>query len=399
MPKFFYRAKNNPNNFVEGLIESQTKEEAINKLNKEGYFTLFIKETSFRNPIFSSKKITSRQRNIFYRQLNNLIGSGINLLDALNSISKQLNNAFFLSILKDIISNIKNGKSFSESLVSYEDIFGKINIALIKSGEASGNLAKSLSYISNYLEKEETLETKLKEAFIYPIFILVVGFFSLFIIFSFVIPKLTLIFQDLNQALPMPTQILINISNFIRDYKFIILGLILSTFIFLKNIKNIPKAKLILDKFILRLAYCGNMLQKIEILRFTQVMYLLLSSGINIIKSLELACGVLDNKVMEEEFKKIKIQVIQGFSLSSALKEVRFLPDFTINLINVGEETGSLDESFSNISSIIEKELDHSLKMFIKLLEPSIILIMGLIVGFIVVSILLPIFQMNLIVR
>jgi len=402
MPRYTYKAKPEPNKTVSGYIEAESEQDAINKLTRMGHFPISVKYETLaleKKGGIAMRKIPKRDIAAFTRQLSTLIESGINILNAFNIISGQAINKNLGVILNDISGRIKEGSSLSESLELFPGVFSSMYCAMVRTGETSGDLKNTLKRLADYIEAEEEFRNSLRSAMVYPFFIFAVSALTVVVLLVFVIPRLVVMFRDMGQALPLPTRMLIGISDFLRDYWWIIIGGIFIIVFFLRRMYKSPKGRLSWDNFRLKAAFFGEVTLKAEVARLMRTLSLLLSSGITITTALDISASVLDNQVLKKEMLKFKEQISSGSSLYQAFKDSKLFPELVVNIISVGEETGALDKSLMNVAVDYEREVDRTLKDFIRLLEPVIILVMGLIVGFIVISMLLPIFQINLTVR
>ncbi len=402
MPTFIYTAKSEPSKIIKGDIEAESEQDAVNKLTRMGYFPVTIKAgdlTLDKQGVKRVVRIPRREVVLFTRQLSTLIESGVNIINALNIILNQASNRYFRAILKDIISKIKDGKPLSESLRHYPHTFSNLYTAMISSGEAGGNLEQVLKRLAEFMEKEEEFKNSLRASLTYPLFVFMVSVLTVIVLLVFVIPRLVAMFEDMGQVLPLPTKILINISGFSRSYWWLILAIIFIFIFLLRQMYRRPKGRIILDNLKLKAPVLGGVILKSEISRMMRTLSFLVSAGIAIISAMDIAISVMENQILKIEVERFKGRIADGLSLSQCLGGSKLFPAFVTNIVMIGEETGKLDSSLLRIADDYEKEVDRSLKALTRLLEPVIILVMGLVVGFIVLSMLLPIFQINLIVR
>lgn len=401
MPRYKYLAKLNPQKNIQGEIEADSEQEAINKLTAMGYYPILV------SPVLSSDKqgnlivgkITKKDIALFTRQLSSLIDSGINITNSLNMIARQSNNKSLKAVLNDINAKIKDGKTFSDSLATYPNLFSSLYFSTIKTGEASGNLNEILKRLSSFLERGEEFRDSLRQALTYPVFIMFVSVLTIIVLLMFVVPRLITMFEDMGQVLPLPTRILINSSAFLRVNGWIIVAVILAMIFFLRRLYLSPQGKIAWDRLRLKMFLFGPLTLKTEISRLTRTLSLLLSSGVPVTTSLEISASIVENQILKSEVQKFKERINSGTSFSDSLKGSAFFPEFVTNVIGVGEETGRLDQALMRISDDYEKEVERTLDTLTRMLEPVIILVMGLIVGFIVLSMLLPIFEINLIAK
>ncbi|MFH1458499.1 MAG: type II secretion system F family protein [Candidatus Omnitrophota bacterium] len=402
MPRYAYKAKNEPQKVIQGFMEAASQQDVVDKLAGMGYFPVSIRPEDsylYKKRFLTFRKISNRDIVLLSRDLSSLIESGVNILNSLHIIATQTPNKYLKTVLSDMMDKIKDGKSLSESMNTHTELFSDLYISMIHSGEVGGNLDVTFKRLTDYVEKEEELKNSLRSALTYPVFVFGVGTLTVIVLLTFVIPRLVTMFEDMGQALPLPTRILMGSSEFLRSFGWLLLAMAFLAVIILKRTAQKPQARAHLDKIKLRLAVWGPIVLKSQISRLMRTLSLLLSSGIPVVYALETATITVENQVLREELKKFKERIRQGESFSRCLTDSRLFPDFVTNIVTVGEESGRLEQALLRIADDYEKEVESSLKVLTRLLEPVIILAMGLIVGFIVLSMLLPIFQINLIVR
>ena len=402
MPRFIYTAKSQPHKTIQGNIDAETEQEAVNKLTRMGYYPVSVRpEGAFisRQGNLYLRKIPAKEIVLFTRQLANLVESGVNILSGLDIISGQIPNNYLKAVINDIVAKIKDGKSFSETLSAYPLLFSNLYKSMIFSGETGGNLEQALKHLADFLEKEEEFKNSIRASLVYPAFIFGVGAITVAVLLGFVIPRLVTMFTDMGQLLPLPTRILIAVSGAFQRNIWLILAVVFAIIFLLRRFSNRPQGRLIFDKLKLRLPVWANIILKTDIGRMTRTLSLLISSGIPIVNALEISTALIENQALALEVKKFKEQIANGASLSRCIKDSRLFPALVANIVSVGEESGALEKALLRIADTYEHDVDRSLVALSRLLEPVIILMMGLIVGFIVLSMLLPIFQINLIVR
>ncbi|MDD5195855.1 MAG: type II secretion system F family protein [Candidatus Omnitrophica bacterium] len=402
MPKFVYTVKSNPSETIQGDIEAESEQEAVNKLMQLGYFPLRLEAQHVlqkKDKLSYFRKISKRDIFLFTQQLASLIESGVNILNAFKVVIKQTSNKQLRVLLNDASAKIKDGKSLSESLSAYPKVFSSLYTSIIMSGETSGKVEDALSRLAQFLEKEEEFKNSIRSSLAYPVFVFIVGALTVIVLMGFVIPRLVTMFEDMGQALPLPTKILIETSGFLRSYWWLIAAAFLILMFTARRLRATSAGKYTFDRLKLKLPVIGEIIMKTEVGRFTRTLAILISSGIPVVSSLNIAGSIIENQILKREIKKFKDEITAGSSFSKCLATSKLFPDFVTNIISVGEEAGSLEKALLRIAGEYERDVDRSLKAFTRLLEPFIILVMGLIVGFIVLSMLLPIFQMNLIVR
>lgn len=409
MTKFFYEAKKNPQEFVRDVLEAEHLEEAIKKITALGYVPLKVTPylpAAKKNAFQSRKKTISFGASVpksqivnFTRQLFDLIDSGIPLLRALGITAHQAKYPRFKEMLNQIYALVQGGASFSEALLHYQDAFSMLYINMIKSGEMSGNLVLILERLSSFLENDEEWRSQVKSSLIYPCLILIVGIGTIFVLLTFVIPRLTDMFQDLSARLPFPTMLLIFISDFFaRFWGLMIVGACLLGLLF-KRYSLSETGKSQIDRMTLKVPLVGSFVQHSEIARFSRTLSTLLSSGVAIVPALESTSAVLDNAILKTEARKILKCVSAGSSLTESIKLSGFFPDLASSMVAIGEESGRLDTALLKLAISYEKKTESMMKVLTSLLEPLLIAGVGIIIGFVVISMLLPIFQINFVIQ
>jgi len=403
MPIYEYKAKKSPTEIVEGTIEAESEASALAKLSGLGYYPISIAKEGEsglkRPPLYLFKRVKLHDLTVFTRQLSDLLDSGLTLLNALNIIYQQTENKVFQSIIGDIRDQVRDGRPFSETLRRYPDVFSSLYASMARSGETGGMLEGILERLANFSEAQERLKTKIKSALAYPAVMASVGLITIVVLITFVIPKIVGMFEDLGQTLPLPTAVLVNVSAFFINYWYIILGVIALIGFILTRIAKTEEGKITIDRIRLGLPIIGDLIKKSEIAGFSRTLGTLLENGVPILESLDTVANTMQNSAIKKEIMNACEEVRDGKSLSKSLLTKRHFPIFASNMIAVGEEGGSLEKSLYKVADSYEREADNVIKTMTSLLEPFLILTMGLIVGFIVVSMLLPIFQINIIAR
>lgn len=419
MPQFAYRAKKGPDAVVDGTIEALSLEDAVEKLDVLGLLPVHIEEkkasaaaapppstptaASNGTPAPRKKhrggKVRSSELTLFARQLSGLIKAGVPILRALWIISEQTEGARFKQFLAHAQEEIRNGRQLSSVLTEYPSLFSPIYVAMVRAGEDSGTLDQTLLRVSEYRKKQEEVMSKVRSATVYPALMLVTGIGTIAFMLAFVIPKLEGLFSTMGEQLPLPTRILMGMSNALRNKTFFIaLGVLLAVFVALIRMQA-GKMKLLWSHVSLKLPVFKDFILKAELARFSRTLELLIKCGISILKALEIASPVFDNLVLRDLFSRTQADVAGGSSLGKSLKQFKIVPVFMSNLITVGEETGNLDGSLSEVAAYYEAETDEAVKTVTSLMEPILILGMGLAVGFIVIAMLLPMFELNMAVK
>lgn len=445
MPSFSYKAKDQKGALVEGVMDADGRNAVVSRLQQMGYFpvriqpagagatktavarpsmgavakpsmtssprvsklnaTLGAKQTKGKaapaqktgggGSLFKRRGIAAADIASFNRQVADLIGAGIPLVKALAILHKQTENEKLKAVIATILEDVQGGATFADSLKKHPSIFSKLYIALVKSGEAGGMLDEVLNRLADMSETEEQLKGKVKSALAYPAVMVLAGSGAVFIMFSYVIPKITGTFEQLGQSLPAPTQLLITISYYCQNYWYLV-GLAIAAIVFgIWQFVNTAEGRALWHRTQLRIPVIGPLVQKREVARFTRTLGSLLKNGVSILSALEIVKEVVDNTVFKLEVDNAVEEITQGSPIARPLGASKVFPAIAVNMIAIGEETGRLPEVLLRISESFEAQVDRSVRAMTSLIEPVIIVVLGLIVGFIVISMLLPIFSLD----
>lgn len=400
--QFNYEARTQDGSIQSGIIESSDEKTALDFLQRHNLIVISIKSLDDSGlPIlkklihFLKGGIKKKDLSIFSRQVAILIEAKVPLVSALRSIVEQTEDKDFREIIHDIASSIEAGVSLSGAISRYPEIFSSFFINLIKAGEASGDLEGTLAYLADHLEKEYDLEQKVKGAFTYPAFIFAVFLLVGAIFMIVIVPKITVIFNESGQELPLITQIMIFISNALKNYWWLIAILLAAGAYgfkyYLKNYEGYKK----MDYLKLKMPVIGGILKNIYITRFSENLSTMISGGISAIQALKITADVVGNNEYKVMIMKAAEQVRTGESMSSIFSEYKsLLPPMVTNMVSIGEKTGKLDTVLKKISFFYGKEVEHSVANLSSLIEPLIILILGTAAAFLVAAILLPIYNL-----
>jgi len=401
MARFIYKAKNGPEKTVEGEIEAQSRFEAVARIDAMGYSPVWVREKGSDKRSGWGRRVKAREVTVFTQQLSSLTKSGVPILKALATIADQTENTEFAKIIKDMEGTIRDGSMLSEAMMKYPALFPELYINMVRSGESGGVLDTILMRLAESREKEEEVRRKVQSAVAYPVLVIVVGIATVLFLLIFFLPRVADIFKDYGyDKLPLPTKMIIGLSDAVAGswyWVFLVLGLLWAVF---RRMAAQEKGRTMIDRIKLRTPLMGKFIKQSEIARFARTLSLLIQTGIPIEKALTLSGSVLRNSILREEVEEIRKQtVMNGMSVSTGLKKAAYFPAFVANMAAVGEEGGKLDESMMEIASFYEKEVEQQSRLASSLLEPVLILIVGLVVGFIVAAMLLPIFELSTIIR
>ncbi|VVA43596.1 conserved membrane hypothetical protein [Candidatus Roizmanbacteria bacterium] len=379
-------------------IEATSKEMVIDYLQKNDYFPISV--TEIKNTEFTlfnnlTQKVDFNDIVDFTRQVALMLNAGLTLIDSLEILKKQTQKIVLKKMIEDVDSKIKGGSSFSVALLDYRGMFSKLYISLVKSGEASGKLGEILLRLADNLEKEREFKSKLKGALVYPLIVIVGMLIVMFIMVTFVLPKLLGLYKDFNVELPLSTKILIAISTFSTRFWPIVLVMIFVASYFVKKYLSTKEGKGAFDRFVLKLPVFGNIIKISALVESTRTLAILISSGISILEALSIVVDATENTVYQQALLNVSHKVEKGISLGTALEQQKIFPPILVQMSQVGEQTGNLDDTLFRLSKYFEMESEMATKTMTTLIEPIILVVLGVSVGFLVMSVITPIYSLT----
>ena len=399
MPIYSYKARDPMGKVVKGTMEVADKTELISKLRKMGYMVTVVSQSPPGKMRIASilekfKRVSSNNMLMFYIQFSNMIGAGITILMSLTTLASQGQNKKLSKAINDVSRRVEAGSTLSEALSSHPAIFPKLFVNMAKAGEASGNLESVLMRYAVFFERQEDMKQKVKGALFYPVILLCFGCIVMLFIVTFVIPQFAELYLRSGVRLPIPTLIVYKAGIVMKHYWYLLIaGVVLISFsirFFLKT----EKGTLFFDTLKLRLPIVGPLYRKVSVSRFARTLSTLLGSGVPILQSLDITKDVLDNEVLSRVMTSAHRYVEKGEKLSEPLKVSGEFPEDVVQMIAVGEETGSIDAMLNKVADFYDLVVDYAIKRLTTLIEPIFLLIMGGMVGLIMASMLLPIFDM-----
>lgn len=408
MPKYLYKAKHGLEEKLSGEIEASNQDEALQRLMARGLFPISITEAAHKEDNQAKKfriniagnRVKAGELLVFTRKLATLTRAKVELLPSLKILYEQTENERFKSVILEIYNATKEGKHFSESLGRFPEIFPSLYVNIIRAGEASGQLDAGLDQISEFMSREESLKSKVLLALAYPSLLLMVGLTSIFVLINFVIPKLRPVFEGVGKKeLPAITKIILNLSVISNKVWWIVLIAIGAIVIFAYYQKGAPYFKNIVRKIKSRLPIVKSLDRNQELAHLSRSLALLLKSGVPALRSLEILTPGIENDKLKEEMKKVCHEVASGQSISQSMEASTGLPNFFVKMIAVGEESGRLSEVLDELSKSYTQQIESDVALVSALIEPVLILALGIVLGTIVLSILLPTFQVTQIVH
>jgi general secretion pathway protein F len=391
MPIFHYKGYRADGSKATGILEADGLQDALSSIKELGIFPKEVNEYSHREKRWFFRRSESTFLPSITRQLSTLISSGVPLMDALRSLSEE-HKGFWRGLLVSVKEKVSGGTSLSRALEDYQNIFPEFYRNMVAAGEQSGTLDKVLARLADFLENQASIRAKIRMAMVYPTFMICVGFIVMSFLFTFVIPKIVKIFENTKSALPTITLILIGLSNFFVHYWWLIIIVIMGLIWGFRKLQE--KHKHFLDRTKLKLP--GNIIQSLYFARFARTLGFLLEGGLPLLRALELSAKSIGNLALENKIMDACKKVAEGARLSASLSG---FPPVFIQLIATGEISGRLVEVLNRAAATYEEEFSKRVQKALSLLEPSMILLMGLVVGFIVLAVLLPMFQLNQLVK
>lgn len=404
MPAFTYSARDRASGqMVEGTLEASSQIEGLGLLKERGLLVTSIKESAAKAVAKKQKRkrrkrITIDDRVLFSRQLSTMINAGLPLVEGLNILGENLDNVTFADIVRHIQADVEGGETLTDAMAKHPRVFDTLYVSLIRAGEASGMLDQILMQLSTYLEKAATLQRKVKSAMIYPSVIVSVALAVVSLLMIKVVPVFAEIFESFDAELPTATQMMITASEFCQANFLLMLGILVGGIVGLKYYKKTEGGRRNFDAALLKFPVLGELFQKVAIAKFTRTFSTLLRAGVNIIYSLEITAKSSGNKIVEEAVLRVRDSIKEGESIASPLRESAIFPSMVVRMIDIGERTGALDEMLVKIADYYEEQVDIAVAGLTSLMEPLIICFLGVVVGGIVISMFLPMFQLGSIV-
>jgi len=403
MSVYNYTVRDSKGEALEGSIDADTQDLVVSKLKDMGYFVVYINKLKEEKIKIKSAKtgfsffnrIKARDLVVFTRQFATLISSGMSLLESLIVLEKQTPNPKFKTIISEIRMYVESGHSLSESMERHANIFNRLYVNLVRAGEAGGVLDRTMNDLADFLEKEEEIRAKVRNKTAYPKFVLAFAVVITFVIIVFLVPTFEGIYDELGATLPVLTQVIISIGGlFKKIYFYIILAVVIfgGRYLFRKFVRS-PRGRYLMDRIKIHIPKFGDLFKKMSLSRFSRHFGILLATGVPILNSLEIAKGVADNVLIAEALEKIRKGIREGENISDPMSSMEVFPPMMVQMIAVGERTGTLDEISAKIADFYEKEVSNTIDILVTILEPIMLLFVALLIGTIVISMYLPMFN------
>lgn len=393
---YIWRGRTEEGLIVNGETEAESEGDLILALRKRGIIPRYVREKEEGKTYRFGRGVSSKDILFFTRQFATLFASGVPVVQAFDALISQVKNKTFKKVLVQIRMDIEKGSTLADAMKKHPRIFSSLYVNMVRAGEEGGMLDKVLFRMADYFEKMIKLRRKIIGAMIYPSIVIGVAILVVTIIMIFVIPTFSKLFGEMGLQLPLPTRITIGLSNFMVQTGVFILAGIIGFFIFIKFFRRTEKGKKITDSILLKFPLIGIILLKSSLSRFARTLGTLLGSGVPILNSMEISAKASGNKVIEDVVIAMRDDITAGKSLTEVLKSrPELFPPIFIQMVNVGESTGATDDMLNKVSDFYDEEVDTAVANLMNMLEPALIIFLGITIGFIVISLYLPIFKLG----
>ena len=397
MPVYKWIAETRKGKTIKGELEAADEKIAEIQLKRRNLTVKKLKikpKDLFENVSFMQPKVTKKDLVIFTRQFSTMIDAGLPLVQGITILSEQMENKTFKKILTEVVKDVEGGASLAESLGKHPDVFDDLFVNLVAAGEVGGILDTILQRLAAYIEKLEKLKGQIKSAMTYPIVVVAIAIIVISVILIFVIPVFEAMFADFGSALPVPTQVVVDLSRFFKGNFHYVLGALFVFFFLFKKYKKTESGKKNIDTLSLKLPIFGPLLKKVAIARFSRTLGTMISSGVPILDGLEIVAKTSGNVVLEETIYEVRSSIAEGQTIAEPLSENDIFPSMVVQMISVGETTGALDTMLEKIADFYDDEVDAAVDALTSMLEPILMVFLGGSIGGLVIAMYLPIFKM-----
>jgi len=401
MATFAYVGRTRSGAVKKGELSAKSKDEAVDQLRKQSVVVTSLEEKSgkggFNMEISFGSGLTDKDLVVFTRQFGTMINAGLPLVQCLEILSTQSENKVLRESIGEVKGQVESGSTFSDALRRHPKVFDELYVNMVHAGEVGGLLDTILNRLAKHIEKAMKLKGQIKSAMIYPSAILGVAGVVIAVLMIFVIPIFAKMFEELSSGkvgLPGPTQLVIDISNAFVSYWYVGIGLVMGAIFGIKKYYATPKGRMAIDKFLLKTPVFGDLIRKASVAKFTRTLGTLLSSGVPLLDGLTICAKTSGNKVIEEALVNARVSISGGKTIADPLTQSQVFPKMVTHMIAVGESTGALDAMLGKIADFYEDEVDQAVASLTSLLEPAMMVFLGVVIGFIVIAMYLPIFKM-----
>ena len=393
MPEFTYTARTAQGVLRTATIDAPSREDVVAQLRRQRMSVVKVDEEAKKKKA-KGGSIGMRDIVIFTRQFSTMINAGLPLVQALDILAKQSENKVLSDVTRAVVFDVESGHTVADALGKHPNAFSELYVNMVAAGEAGGILDTILMRLATFMEKNDALVRKVKGAMIYPAVIMSVAGIAILVLLIFVIPVFESMFASVGMPLPLPTRVVIGMSRFLKSYWYLIGAGVAAGVYLLRKYNNTPNGKLNIDRILLRMPVLGDVLRKSAVSRFTRTLGTLISSGVSILDGLEITAKTAGNRVIQDAIMASRASIAGGDTIAAPLAKSAVFPPMVISMIAVGEQTGGLDEMLSKIADFYDEEVDAAVSGLLSLLEPIMIVFLGVVVGGMVVAMYLPIFDM-----
>jgi len=394
MPTFSYSARSATGELRSGEIELPSREEVIGYLRRQRMIPVKVEAKRRSLEINLGARIKTRDVVIFTRQFATMINAGLPLVQSLDILARQSENKALRKVVEQVLYDVESGNTLADSMRKHPKVFSDLYVNMVAAGEAGGILDVILLRLAAYLEKNDALVRKIKGAMVYPSVIMAVAVIAIAVLLIFVIPTFQNMFESAGVPLPGMTQLVIDLSAFLQAYWWAALGALVALAFVIRQVYRTSGGRLAIDRFLLRAPIFGDLLRKAGVARFTRTLGTLVASGVSILEGLEITARTAGNRVLHDAIMNSRASIASGDTISEPLKRSGVFPPMVVQMINVGEQTGGLDEMLTKIADFYDEEVDAAVEAMLSLMEPVMIVFLGGIVGSMIVAMYLPIFDM-----
>jgi general secretion pathway protein F len=405
MPLYAYRGLDGGGRAVGGVVDADSPRGARQKLRRTGVFPTDLAEerraesTAVRLVARRPERVPAAELAAITRQFSTLVAAGLPLVEALGALSEQAERPVLARTLAQVRQQVTEGSSLADALAQHPRLFASLYVNMVRAGEASGALHVVLERLADYTENQARLLGKVRSALTYPAIMLFLSATILFFLLSYVVPKVTRIFQETHQQLPLPTRFLLGVSDFVAQWWWLLLLALAGTVVGTMRWARTPSGRGRVDELMLALPYFGRLTQKLAVARFARTLSTLLASGIGLLPALDIVKSIVDNSVLTRAIERARDAIREGQSIAPPLRESGLFPPLVVHMVAVGERSGQLEGMLGKAADTYDDEVENAVAALTTILEPIIIVFMGGVVLFIVLAILLPIFELNRIVK
>jgi type IV pilus assembly protein PilC len=400
MTTYIYKVRDKSGKVLRGQMEAADAKNLRNKLDAKEYFIIDFSEKKSKKRMLvedilpAGQDITYDHLAVFSWQLYTMLDAGLTLINGLKIIMGQMKHPHFKAVISDVTRRVEEGTSFSESLKEHPQVFSQFFVQMVNAGEVGGVLDEMLKRVAQYYESQAQMRAKIKAALVYPVVLLVMSIGVIVFLITYVLPQFMFIFEEIGTDIPWPTQFLLKVNQALKDYWILFVGAIGGFFVLVKMYTLTERGRFEYDWFVLKAPIIGDLNTKSAAARLTQTLSILVGGGIPILTALDVATEVFENKVIQKTLKAVSVSVGEGKPIAQPLERSKLFPELVVNMIRVGEETGSLSAMLDKIAEFYKREVSNAIEIFTRLLEPILMILMAGIIGFIAVSIFLPLMNM-----